>query len=301
MDGFGLPTRGEAEMLRLILGVARRDGRIRAVCMGGSRANGNVRRDLFQDYDIVYVVRETRPFIEDSAWIDVFGERLCLQRPDEVDRANGLAVDFARRYGWLMLFRDGNRLDLHVVPVEEAPKVAEDTLCRVLLDKDGLLPALPEPSDRGYWVVRPTPQVFWACCNEFWWCLNNVAKGLWRREVPYAHAMLYGTCHLQLVRLLEWRAACGADFRVSAGKAAKALRALLPDDLWERFLRTYADGDIGHLWEAVLTMCALFDDTARWLAERLGLAYDAAEADASRAFLLHVRQLPQDAKAIFGA
>ncbi|WP_431732304.1 aminoglycoside 6-adenylyltransferase [Clostridium amazonitimonense] len=20
---------------------------------------------------------------------------------------------------------------------------------------------------------------FWACCNELWWCLNNVAKGMW--------------------------------------------------------------------------------------------------------------------------
>lgn len=113
--------------------------------------------------------------------------------------------------------------------------------------------------------------------------------------------MLYGTCHPQQGWLLGWRAACGADFRVSAGKAAKALRTLLPADLWERFLQTYADGDIGHLWEAVLAMCALFDDTARWLAGRLSLAYDAAEAGVSHAFLLHVRQRPQDAKAIFGA
>ncbi|HKM05313.1 MAG TPA: aminoglycoside 6-adenylyltransferase [Lachnospiraceae bacterium] len=27
-------------------------------------------------------------------------------------------------------------------------------------------------------------------CNNFWWCLNNVAKGLWREEIPYTMDMI---------------------------------------------------------------------------------------------------------------
>ena len=86
--------RDEREMLELIVGVARKDDRIRAVYMNGSRTNRKIGKDIFQDYDIVYVVRENRPFYEDTGWIDVFGERLYMQRPDEVDRCNGLDVDF---------------------------------------------------------------------------------------------------------------------------------------------------------------------------------------------------------------
>jgi len=41
--------RTEKEMLDLILGVANRDSRIRAVYMNGSRANPNVKKDIFQD------------------------------------------------------------------------------------------------------------------------------------------------------------------------------------------------------------------------------------------------------------
>ena len=54
--------RTEREMTALILGVAERDARVRAVFMNGSRANPNAPRDIFQDYDIVYVVEETASF-----------------------------------------------------------------------------------------------------------------------------------------------------------------------------------------------------------------------------------------------
>ena len=54
--------RTEREMTALILGVAEQDARVRAVFMNDSRANPNAPRDIFQDYDIVYVVEETASF-----------------------------------------------------------------------------------------------------------------------------------------------------------------------------------------------------------------------------------------------
>lgn len=50
--------RNEKEMLDLILRTAVNDPEIRAVYMNGSRTNPNVKKDIFQDYDIVYVVNE---------------------------------------------------------------------------------------------------------------------------------------------------------------------------------------------------------------------------------------------------
>ena len=51
--------RSEQEMLDLILDTARRDDRIRAVIMNGSRANPNAPRDMFQDFDVVLYQSET--------------------------------------------------------------------------------------------------------------------------------------------------------------------------------------------------------------------------------------------------
>ena len=62
--------RSEQEILELILNIAENDDRIRAVIMNGSRANPNVPRDLFQDYDVIYFVTEPDPFINNTDWIN---------------------------------------------------------------------------------------------------------------------------------------------------------------------------------------------------------------------------------------
>lgn len=63
--------RSETEMYDLILGVAQGDERIRAVYMNGSRTNPNVPRDMFQDFDVVYVVTEIASFVKDEKWVNV--------------------------------------------------------------------------------------------------------------------------------------------------------------------------------------------------------------------------------------
>ena len=55
--------RTEKEMYDLIISIAQSDERIRAVYLNGSRTNPNVPKDIFQDYDVVYVVTETKPFM----------------------------------------------------------------------------------------------------------------------------------------------------------------------------------------------------------------------------------------------
>lgn len=287
--------RSEKEMFDLILNTAKEDDRIRAVYMNGSRTNKNVPRDIFQDYDIVYAVTENKPFYEDKSWIDRFGERLYMQCPDEVDRCLGMDVDFDRCYGWLIQFRDGNRLDLHVVPVENA-NVLEDKLCVILLDKDGVLPEIPEATDEDYRIKKPSQEEFRACCNEFWWCLNNVAKGLWRGEIPYVHQMLYNGSHPQLVKILNWKVGYETGFCISTGKASKYLKAYLSEDIWKRFLKTYADGEIEHIWDSVFIMCDLFSETACELEKKYGHIYDAQEAEAACGFLKYVQNLPKDAE-----
>ena len=94
--------RTEAEMYDLILRTAMTDARILAVYMNGSRTNDNAVRDIFQDYDIVYVVEQTRPFIEDAGWIQRFGEILYMQCPEALDLECGIPCNPEENYGWLM-------------------------------------------------------------------------------------------------------------------------------------------------------------------------------------------------------
>ncbi len=76
--------RNEEEVIAQILHIANTDARIRAVLLTGSRANPNAKKDFFQDFDIIYIVTQLETFVKDKHWIDVFGERLILQLPEEM-------------------------------------------------------------------------------------------------------------------------------------------------------------------------------------------------------------------------
>ena len=281
--------RNEEEMFAQILSVARADERVRAVYLNGSRANPNVAKDMFRDYDVVYVVTTTEPYVKNPDWITAFGEVAIVQEPDRNDAVNGMKMDFSRSFTWLALFRDGNRVDLHVETVEVMREsYGKDTLTVPLLDKDGVLPALPPASEEGYYIRKPREEVFHASSNEFWWCLNNVAKGIVRRQLPYVMWVYYGVVHGELERMTEWYIAMRQGGKVTTGAHGKYFQKYLPEDLYRSYERTYADGDYEHIWEAVFTACALFGKLARAIADGYQFSYRVEE---EKAVLVYLRQM----------
>ncbi|WP_138496320.1 aminoglycoside 6-adenylyltransferase [Paenibacillus pinistramenti] len=286
--------RDEKEMLDLILGTARKDERIRAVALNGSRANPNVRRDLFQDYDVVYLVTEVEPFIQEPAWVDVFGERIILQCPELMHLTSR---ERSGRFPYLMLFADGNRLDLTLIPVNQTDAyLREDKLTVILLDKDNALPALPPPTDEGFRVQPPTAELFADCCNEFWWVSAYVAKGLWRREMLYAQDHLNLYVRPMLTRMLEWLAGTQTEFKAVTGKNSKYLQAYLTEADWEQLMATYASGQYEEVWRALFAMTELFRKTARQVAGHMGFAYQEEEDRRVTAYLRHAAAMPPDAQ-----
>lgn len=292
--------RTEKEMFELILGVAKRDERVRAVYMNGSRANPNVKRDLFQDYDIVYAVTETASFLRDPSWISVFGEVLVMQQPELMDHTLGKKTDFDARYAYLMQFADGNRIDLTLLSLEQLEReYGEDGLTAPLLDKDGILKPLPTPTDEEFWVKRPSQAQYTACCNEFFWVAPYCAKGLWRNELLYANEMLFHYVLGQLKKMLSWYAGTLTGFQVSMGKAEKRLAEFLPQKDWDRLTRVFCADSTEHAWEALFSAYGLFVEYAKRVGGVLGYAYNAAEGENSLLYAKRVRSLAPDATDIF--
>ena len=285
--------RSEKEIFDLILEIGEKDERIRGIYMNGSRTNPNVPKDIFQDYDVVYVVRETESFMEDKNWIRQFGEILYMQLPDEFPDEG---TDTSQCYGWLVQFADGVRIDLHVETVEKnLADGFDDCLTVILLDKDNRFPELPESNDSGYHVRKPDKTRYACVCNEFWWCLNNVAKGMWRGEMPYVQDMVNFHVRKQLEKMLAWKVGILTGFSVSVGKSGKYMYRWLEKEEWETYLSTWFSSDPEEAWEAVFRMCDLFRQTAEYVGRELGYEYNATEGANSRSYLEHVHRLPKDA------
>ncbi|WP_232697528.1 aminoglycoside 6-adenylyltransferase [Brevibacillus daliensis] len=292
--------RSEKEMFDLIVGVAKQDERIRAVYMNGSRTNPHAPTDIFQDYDIVYVVTETTSFITDEKWTNIFGELLMIQEPDKNDQSIGIDMDFTRSYGYLMLFTDGNRIDLHIETKESMIEgYISDKLTLPLLDKDNCLPSIPGPTDIDYHVKKPTEPLFMSCCNEFWWCLQNVAKGIWRDELPYAKQMFEYVVREQLDEMISWWVGIKYDFQISTGKMGKYFKRYLPESYWDMYKATYSDSNYDNMWNSVFTACELFRALAKDVAEYFRYTYEVKDDTNMTNYLKDVRELPVDAKGIY--
>ncbi|WP_010281524.1 aminoglycoside 6-adenylyltransferase [Bacillus timonensis] len=292
--------RSEKEMMELILKIASDDERIRAVYMNGSRTNPTVPKDIFQDYDIVYVVTETESFIKDEGWIERFGELLLLQEPDKNDQLSGVQANVTRSYGYLMLFQDGNRIDLHIETQEKMlEEYGVDKLTLPLLDKDNILPSIPLPTDVDYHVKQPSEAMFFNCCNDFWWCLQNVAKGIWRDELPYAKQMFEGIIRQRLDEMVEWYIGCNTDFQVSAGKMGKYYKKYLPEPYWKQYEKTYSNHEYANFWHSIFVTCELFRTLAKEVADDLSFTYLLMDDQNMTNYLEHVKNLPFDAEGIY--
>jgi aminoglycoside 6-adenylyltransferase len=287
--------RRDKEMLDLILTIARGDERIRAVIMNGSRANPEVPRDFFQDFDIVYVVKEMESFKQSPNWIERFGKLMILQLPDEMGDHPGSSG----RYAYLMQFADGNRIDLTLYPLERIDQLPRDSLSVLLLDKDGIVEPFPPSNDGDYLAEPPTPKSFADCCNEFWWICPYVAKGLWREDILYAKGSFEQYLRPELMKMLIWHAGIEAHYSFNPGKFGRNLKQHLDPTLWDLLLTTYSNAGIENTWHALDAACRLFRTAARPVAGHFGYTYPQQDDENVTAHLQHVRSLPRDAQEMY--
>ncbi|ASZ18271.1 MULTISPECIES: aminoglycoside 6-adenylyltransferase [Bacillus] len=289
--------RTEKEMIDLIMNTAKEDERIRAVIMNGSRVNPHVKRDCFQDYDIMYVVKDIQSFTSNHNWIHRFGEIMIVQMPEEMSL---VPPDGDGKFPYLMQFMDGNRIDLTLVPVELINNfVGQDSLSKLLLDKDNCIEEFPPASDKDYLIKKPTEKEFLGCCNEFWWCSTNVAKGLWREELSYAKGMLDGPVRDMFIVMLEWHIGMKTDFTVNAGKFGKHFEQYIEKDMWEQFKRTFSNAEYENIWESFFVMGNLFREVANEIANTYGYRYPQDDDDKVTNYLKHVKALPKGSTSIY--
>lgn len=286
--------RSEKEMFELILNFATSHEDIRAVIMNGSRVNPNVKKDPFQDYDIVYLVRNVEPYKRNMEIVSYFGEIVVLQLPDDMDDPTPLDQS---SYAYLMQFMDGNRIDLTFYPLEDIKKCVEDTLTVVLLDKDHLIGELPPPSDLGYLPEKPTEKMYHDCCNEFWWMNPYVAKGLWRGELTYAKYMME-ILGEKLMNMLTWYFGIKTGFHKAPGKCGKYIQYDLESRLWDQLEMTYADSQPENNWQSLFVMGDLFRELAESVATTFGFTYPEQYDQNVSNFIRRIKTLPSGSDVI---
>ena len=258
--------RSEAQMLRLILQTAK-SLKVEAVAMSGSRTDAKAPKDEFQDYDVVYIVDDFDNLTSDLSWLNQFGKRIIEQE-----------VSLGNRCLYLMLFEDGNRIDLSLCPKEYIQEwVDSEAGFTVLEDPENLFePYFPNPER--YWIISATEMDFKNSCNEFWWVSAYVVKGICRHQVIYATDHLYGICQQELLKLLAWQVAADKGM-VDVGKNYKYLFQYLPAEKEKEFTALLDFFDQKSLTKSLLATMNFFHKEAQAFSLKTGFHYDKVTAE----------------------
>ncbi len=263
---MGINMRTETEMLDVILQTAK-TLQVKAVAMSGSRACPKAPKDEFQDYDLVYIVEDLDNLTSDLSWLNQFGKRIIEQE-----------VGLGNRRLYLMLFEDGNRIDLTLCPKEHMQEwVDSEAGFAVLEDPENLFEAY-FPNIERYWITPATEKDFEKACNEFWWVSAYVVKGICRKQVIYVTDHLYGICQQELLKILAWQVASDRG-KVDIGKNYKYLFQYLPTEKEKEFSALLDFSSVEKLTQSLFATMQLFHREAQILAQKMGFAYDKEVAE----------------------
>ena len=258
--------RTDQEMLELILETAKKL-QVDAVALSGSRTDSKAQKDKFQDYDVVYVVDNLDNLTSDLAWLDQFGTRI-------IEQHNILG----NRRLYLMLFEDGNRIDLTLCPKEHLQEwVDSETAYTVLVDEKGLFESY-SPSPERFWTSPASETDFEKSCNEFWWVSAYVVKGICRKQLIYATDHLYGICQQELLKILAWQVARDRG-AVDIGKNYKYLFNYLPAEKEKEFSNLLDFSSLEKIAQTLFATIQLFHQEAQRLAQKMGFDYDKEVAE----------------------
>ncbi len=258
--------RSEAQMLRLILQTAK-TLQVEAVAMSGSRTDTKAPKDEFQDYDVVYIVDDLDNLTSDLAWLDSFGKRI-------IEQHNVLG----NRRLYLMLFEDGNRIDLTLCPKEYIKEWVESEADFTVLEGTKGLFAPYSPNPQRYWTSPASQIDFEKACNEFWWVSAYVVKGICRNQLIYATDHLYGICQQELLKVLGWQVASDRG-AVDVGKNYKYLFNYLPTEKEKEFSNLLDFSSKEKITQSLFATMQLFHQEAQSFAQKMGFDYDTEVAE----------------------
>ena len=258
--------RTETEMFDVILQTAK-VLQVDAVAMSGSRTNPKAPKEEFQDYDVVYIVEDLDGLIADLSWLDQFGKRIIEQE-----------VTLGHRRLYLMLFEDGNRIDLTLCPQEHMQEwVDSEAGFIVLEDKKGIFETY-SPSSERFWIHPASETDFEKSCNEFWWVSAYVVKGICRKQLIYSTDHLYGICQQELLKILAWQVSRDR-VAVDIDKNYKHLYNYLPAEKEKKFSYLLDFSSLDKITQSLFATMQLFHKEAQYLAQKMGFKYEKEAAE----------------------
>lgn len=279
--------RDEKEILDEIKTWGINDKDIRVALLTGSRADPNSNTDLFSDYDIEIVVRNTEKYLVGEKWLSTFGDILVVMH----------IAEFSLR---MVLYKDYLRIDFRIYSETEFkeyflhPKLQKhwDNAYKILFDKDGLTAKMKKSTFKVFIIEKPDEGKFLSVVKNFWWDTIYVAKSLWRDELFYAKYMLDNIIRFSyLETIIEWHIGLENNWKITTNKHGRFFKRYLDAETWIELEKTFAGSKTEENWKALFTTAKLFGRLAKVIADTLDYSYPGTLDKEMTAYMYKIKDL----------
>jgi aminoglycoside 6-adenylyltransferase len=252
---------------------------VRALLLVGSQARAGTPADRWSDLDLVFLLDDPAPYIEDASWVEGFG------RPSVTFLEATLDGHWERR----VLYESGEDVDFVLFPAAVLERLEESENAaallrrgyRVLLDRIDLTERLETMVLRPAVEAPPTQHDLTELASDFWYHALWTAKKLRRGEVFTALGCLDAYMKARLVTLMAWHARA-VDPSVDTWHEGRFLERWADPGALAALERAYAHYDVRDvargLWETIDLFQGLEEETA----PKLGLAVELDHPDLRR-------------------
>lgn len=271
-----------------VLEFVKKECPIRALAQTGLRLDRHAPIDLMRDYhfNLFVVDEEIETYQKNTEWIQLFGEIVITK----------LTLLDEKAYLFQVQYQDGVRLDFQFVCLSHYLKtIYSDSLMKILLDKDGVKPPLDEPSERTHYIQKPTVEEFEVLLNDVWWYQIEVAKAIYRDELPLAKGVYDGVLMTLIITLLSWKIGLRYDWKVDIGRRGRWLKRYLSESLYSDFIHLYPTKGYISLWERLFCMGPFINKIASELSRELGFPYSEKQGQLVTKFVHRINSLPDNA------
>jgi molybdopterin-guanine dinucleotide biosynthesis protein A len=240
---------------------------VRALVVVGSQARADTPADRWSDLDLILLVRDPQPYLDDAGWVEEFG------RPVVTFLESTMDGHWERR----VLYEAGEDVDFVLFPDSVVERIADSENAvellgrgyRVLVDRIGLaddLRRLEAPPRR----TSPTQHDFSELTADFWYHALWTAKKLRRGEVFTALECLDAYMKARLVTLLGWHAR-SLDPSLDTWHGGRFLERWADPGALAALERAYARYDLRDVARALWETVDLWQGVEQETAGRLGL------------------------------
>lgn len=268
---------------------------VRAALLTSTRTSPIAKLDRFSDYDVIFAVKDVRPYYDSREWLFDFGPMLVLYR-DPIQDYYG-----HDKFAYITQYEDGLKLDITVMKVEGLHAAAADPVLEegldvgysVLLDKDSITDHLQPPSYQAHIPKPPSQSQYEEIIELFFHEATYAVKHLWRGDLlPFKNNFDQMMKAENLRTMLEWRIEIDHDWTWKPGAYGKYLQNNLPKDRWDALANTYVGPDPEENWQALFALIDLFQEVAIEVGEYFGFPYPHNLHDRCMTYINQVRAYP---------